>query len=414
MFRKSSPYRAAKELYVSTQIEPFAPLVARDLIDFDRVRNSAACRNLLFLEKLSLREAWDVFLEELFNGRCNVFQHNIPWLETRIPELIAMTDAHDNYPYREFGIKLMDWYLGQSHGEQEIAAAALAFAVKLLRGNVLGGQDFRKKIFRHLAKNKLYWNVPSVDWFVRGTLRELQPFKAKNTYGESDWRLAEKAIYAIVGAEDVSMLPLLREIVSAHDEQKVGVHTHAGLPDRFLPLDIRAKLQNAVALLEQMKLEQHPSLTQFVGVPLAKAAGMQGGIQVAVGYVNWLTAASAKEGVRIFVGLACEHSGETPKLRQFLERAETLVVWPSWYRFETPSTFADRVNPNTLTMNNTFVPLVGTTSKFSLRFTIGNENLATYVGYVTVGEHSVLLGSASSKGFGSGTGGRRHGRQWPV
>src|ERR1700722_15715061 len=306
---------------MSQSVKPLPPLQLGRLESLATVKERAQYIDLTFLETLTIEEAWNAFLEELFKQDRMVDSRDIPWLESRIPQLLTFKDQAGRMPYEGFGSQLADWYLFHSGHSQDRSVAAIAFAISLYRDQLITNRDFEKKIFRRLADSGQYWRVAIVDPFIRSCFVEIRAneFKNKDTYMDTAWFSAARAINCIMEARDISMLPLLTEILAEHEAGIVALWEYIPGAQRFERAKNLAILREAVAMLEQMRKEQQPSLTKVVGEPLAKAAQLEGGVLIKLDCPKKIPAEEREKGVHIFVSSACEHSKDAMRLSKFLE-----------------------------------------------------------------------------------------------
>ena len=357
--------------------------IADNLTTFDELKNFAEMGHLNILEKVKLAEGWDVFLSHLFESHQKVRHYQIEWLQKNIPEILLA----DPKPFRRFGSKLMDWYILNSSGAEAIQA--VGFAINLYEARRLEDidSDFGEKIFRKLRETKhAYWEIPTVDWFVRENLAKVSFVRSRcHQYGQLDWASAERAINAIIDAQDVTMLAFLQEILDDHKTDNIGFVTTAdnGTRIRFERARILATIEETVRLLTEIKKQQQPSLTELVGKPLAEMAKLSAPVLFQVRYPERIPDAEGKSRAVVTVELDCENHADTLLLRNFLRtQRHRFEIFPTWHRCETPPRFRSDVDPETLTLVNVFVPKPETMARFSLAFSFDRKTLAVYHGYI--------------------------------
>ena len=335
--------------------------------------NWAKWGELETLEQIPYKAAWHACIDTLFEIGAYADHASVPWLERVIPELLAKKDS-DRYPTEDIGQRLLDWYLFRTRPQR--SPQALAFAIEMTRRLLLRTNDFQKKIARKIKDDELYWKIGNVEWFVKDSFNGILIGKHfEEHYGEDAWNRAERALQLIMQAEDITMLPLLRLVLSEHGSGRTGLH-HLSFGYRFRREQNLATLRTAIAMLQKAKEVQQPLLDEVVGDKLRPLAELVGCFWLRPHFqlLNERT-----KGVEVSIGLACSEPDDYRRLQDFIERGKFSI------RFE-----ADRAQVNSqkwdfeepMMYKKTFFPTSDATSRVTLSFYIMDQRVGEYMFYV--------------------------------
>lgn len=223
-------------------------------------------------DRFPLREVRAACLEVMKNSPYNATtEERVGWAEAHLSELARVDD--------DILEGLLSWYLFTT--PEEFAVRALEFAIRLGRETLSDTLCSKLIAGRLKEKPKLYWLAPSLHKYLKAQFGSTRNMVAVGeSYSDHAWHLAERAIRRILQVQDVTFLPVIRELEEAH---RTG-QTRPASDDGFTAVTHTAILLEALRALTAAKAEQWPDLHATVGEFLRTELGLAGKVHV---FLSW-------------------------------------------------------------------------------------------------------------------------------
>ena len=183
------------------------------------------------------------------------------WFESRILRFRELSE--------DLWKNLLKVYIFRS--DPSLTPRALEFAIQILKNDERDLPIISKYVSAD-ANLYHYWRVPSMDEFIRISLKQIEPGDPmhKSQYWESQWRMAENAMTMIVQARDITWLEYIKKLARLHREGQIS-RSKTSMPDPpwKAAATERAFLSKAMEMLQNAAKEQ---TTETFGTFLAKEA----------------------------------------------------------------------------------------------------------------------------------------------
>ena len=173
---------------------------------------------------------------------------------------------------RKLVVKLLDCYLFRTHDTHIPGAVEFAIGLFMNPGSLrqrLFAEDIIKSAINRVIRNPfLYWQVPSMHNFLSVLIKSLGAY---GNYTDSEWVDVERALRAIIKAEDIQFIPLLRNTLEAFKDRRLKPSNWTDDEVQFEHSLRLSYLAGRLNFLERKRKEQKPDIIkafgQFIGIP---------------------------------------------------------------------------------------------------------------------------------------------------
>src|SRR3972149_1482674 len=186
----------------------------RQTVPYEKLARLASEIPFVSFDEWPILEIRDKAVDAI-EGR-GIFAEDIKWVEERIRNLINEENVS-----RKLVVKLLDCYLFRTHDTH--IPGAVEFAIGLfmnpgsLRQRLFAEDIIKSAINRGIRNPFLYWQVPSMHNFLSVLIKSLGAY---GNYTDSEWVDVERALRAIIKAEDIQFIPLLRNTLEAFKDRR--------------------------------------------------------------------------------------------------------------------------------------------------------------------------------------------------